>query len=109
MCVAITKSSHLSMPGTVHALACRSSRRDGERSGKRKRHHAEHAEHAEAALPEPASSVPVTDPRLDLEATAEVVSPSKRVKHVQVQARVSLACLALTPSQPGCLWQTYIP
>jgi len=61
-----------------HGL-CHRSRRDGERSSKRKRHHAEHAEPA-ASQHAPAGPVPASDARLKLEAADEVVSPSKRVK-----------------------------
>ncbi|KAL0036205.1 hypothetical protein WJX79_007926 [Trebouxia sp. C0005] len=55
------------------------SRGDGERSSKRKRHHAEHAEPA-ASQHVPAGSVPASDAKLKLEAADEAVSPSKRVK-----------------------------
>ncbi len=58
---------------------CHRSRRDGERSSKRKRHHAEHAEPA-ASQHAPAGPLPASDARLKLEAADEVVSPSKRVK-----------------------------
>lgn len=61
-----------------HGL-CHRSRRDGDRSSKRKRHHAEHAEPA-ASQHVPAGPVPASDARLKLEAADEVVSPSKRVK-----------------------------
>ena len=61
-----------------HGL-CHRSRRDGERSSKRKRHHAEHAEPA-ASQHVPAGPVPASDARVKLEAADEVVSPSKRVK-----------------------------
>lgn len=61
-----------------HGL-CHRSRGDGERSSKRKRHHAEHAEPA-ASQHVPAGSVPASDAKLKLEAADEAVSPSKRVK-----------------------------
>ena len=61
-----------------HGL-CHRSRRDGDRSSKRKRHHAEHAEPA-ASQHVPAGPVPASDARLKLDAADEVVSPSKRVR-----------------------------
>ncbi len=66
------------MSADLHGL-CHRSRRDGERSSKRKRHHAEHAEPA-ASQHVPAGPVPASDAKLKLEAADEVVSPSKRVK-----------------------------
>lgn len=77
---------------------CRSSRREGERSGKRKRHHAEHAEQ-EVLLREPATAVlvsnavtaPVSDARVTLEASEEVASLSKRARHVPVQVNILLS------------------
>ena len=95
-------------------LACRSSRREGERSAKRKRHHAEHAE-PEASSHEPgitgpvstARVAPVSDARVTLEATDEVVSPSKRAKRVPVQVNILLACLALMQSSLKCLCCMY--
>ena len=88
----------------------RSSRREGERSGKRKRHHAEHAE-PEASLHEPASAgpasiagaAPVSDAKVALEATDEVISPSKRVKHVPVQVKNCLPVLRLCNQVPESL------
>lgn len=86
---------------------CRSSRREGERSGKRKRHHAEHAE-PEASLHEPTSAGPVSiggvapasDARVTLEATDEVISPSKRVP---LQVNNCLPVLRSCDQAPGCV------
>ena len=81
---------------------CRLSRTEGERSGKRKRYHAEHAE-PEASLHEQglagpvstAIAAPVSHARVAPEATDQVISPSKRAKRVSTQVHMLLACLAL--------------
>ena len=76
-----------------HKLSHRS-RRDSERSSKRKRHHAEHAEPA-VAQRELVRAVSVSGARVKLEGGDEVVSPSRRVRKERAAAPVqaSLCCL----------------
>ena len=80
---------------------CRS-RKQGERSSKRKRHHAEHAEPA-ASQHVPVRATPVTDARVKLEAADEVVSPSKRIKKERAEAPVKARTLLRAFLQTDCV------
>ncbi len=89
---------------------CHRSRRDGERSSKRKRHHAEHAEPA-ASQHVPAGPVPASDARVKLEAADEVVSPSKRVKKEPaaiVKASIAYILIAMWHYvASSCMWRVW--
>ena len=78
------------MKALLQFWACRS-KKDSERSGKRKRHHAEPAaELVEAASSQhaPAQAASVKCSRGDTEVAEQIGSPSKRIKHAR--SKVSL-------------------
>lgn len=83
------------MPQSVQSClikkSCVRSRREGERSSKRKRHHAEHAEPA-APQHVPAQAVPASDAGVKLEAD-QVVSPGKRIKKESAAVPVKASIL----------------
>ena len=81
------------------------SKRSGELSGKRKRHHAEPAEVA-ISRAQSDRAVPASDLRDSLEAVDELPSPSKRIKPLRAKASLLHFCHAVIKLY-SAVWTDY--